>query len=55
MLKLCLSENILKSRIHDLTHARGEGVGRGYQNEEILKFVLSKMLKSLSKVRNQDK
>ena len=27
-------EIFLKSKFHDLTHALGEGVGRGYQNEK---------------------
>ena len=39
MLKICLSKNIQKSNFDDLTQALGEEVGRGYQNEEFLKFV----------------
>ena len=48
MLKICLSENIQNSKFYDLTHAWVEGVGKGYQNEEILKFVPSRLLKSLT-------
>ena len=44
--------DFLKSKFHDLTGAWGEGVGRGYQNEEILKLVPSKLLNSQSKVSN---
>ena len=52
MLKMFLSENILKSKFHDLTYAWGKGVGRGHQNEEILKFVPSRLLKSLIQDKN---
>ena len=31
-------KNIQKSKFHDLTELWGQGVGRGYQNEETLKF-----------------
>ena len=40
MLKICLSKNIQKINFDDLTQALGEEFGRGYQNEEFLKFYL---------------
>ena len=48
MLKIGLSKNIQKSKFHDLTHAWGDGVVGGCKNEEILKSVPSKLLKSLT-------
>ena len=48
MLKICLSRNIQKNKFHDLIHTWGDEVGRGYQNEEILKFLPSRLLQSLS-------
>ena len=33
MLEICLSKNIQKNKFHDLTYARGELVGKGYQNK----------------------
>ena len=53
MLKICLSKNTQKSKFHDFTHTLGEGVGRGYQNEEILKFVPSRLLNSPTSDNNQ--
>ena len=47
-IKICLSKNIQNSKFDGLTHAWGEGVGRGYQNKEILKFVPTRLLKSLT-------
>ena len=44
MLKICLSKNTQKRKFHDFTHTLGEGVGRGYQNEEIVKFVHFRLL-----------
>ena len=35
---LKLSKNIQKSKLLDLTRVFGEGLCRGYQNSEILKF-----------------
>ena len=46
MLKICLSKNIQKGKFHVSTHVWGEGVGRGFQNEEILNSVPSRLLKS---------
>ena len=43
---LCLSKNIQKSKFHDVTHAWVEGLGKGYQKEEILIFAPSLLLKS---------
>ena len=34
MLEICLSKNIQKSKFHDLTHAKGDRIDRGYQDEE---------------------
>ena len=45
MLKICLSKNIQKGKFHVSTHVWGEGVGRGFQNEEILKFLPSRLLR----------
>ena len=47
-LKLCVSRNIQKNKFHDLIHTWKDRVGRGYQNENILKFVPSALLKSLT-------
>ena len=41
-----------KEQIPHLTHALGEGVGRRYQNKEILKFAPFRLLKSLTKDNN---
>ena len=46
MLEICFSKNIQTKKFHALTHTLGEGLGRGYQNEEIFKFVPSRLLKS---------
>ena len=48
MLKICLSKNVKKNKFHDLTHAWGEGVCKGYEYREILKFFTSRLLKSLT-------
>ena len=48
MLEIYLSKNIQKRKFHDLTNVWGQGVGRGYQNEKILKFVPFRLLKSLT-------
>ena len=48
MLKICLSEIIQKRKFHNLTSAMGERLSRDNQNEEILKFVPSRLLKSLT-------
>ena len=48
MLKIFLSKIIQKSKYHDLAHVWGKEVGIGYQNEEILKIVSSRLLKSLT-------
>ena len=47
MLKIYLYENIQNSESQDLAYARGKEVDIGCQNEEILKFVSSRLLKSL--------
>ena len=47
MLKICLSKNIQKSKSHNLAHAWWREIGIGYQYEESLKFVPSRLLKSL--------
>ena len=52
MLKIFLSKNIQKSKFHDLTHTWVDGGGKEYQNEEILKFVPSRLLKSLTYANN---
>ena len=39
MLKICYLRTSEKGNFHDLTQAWGEGVCRGYQNEEIFKCV----------------
>ena len=38
---------IQKSKFYNLSHVGGNRVGRGYQSEEILKFVPSRFLNSL--------
>ena len=48
MLEIYLSKNIQKRNLHDLTNVWGQGVGRGYQNEKILKFVPFRLLKLLT-------
>ena len=55
ILKICLFKNIEKSKFHDFTHAWGMGVGGGYRNEKILKFVTSTLLKSLTTIRTINK
>ena len=35
MLRMCLSNIIQKNKVHDLTHAWKEVLGRGNENEEI--------------------
>ena len=50
MLEICLSEKIQKSKLHDLTRAWEDEVRKGFQNEETLNFVPSRLLKSLSYV-----
>ena len=45
MRKICLSKNGQKSKFPDLTYAWGKGVNKGYENEEILKCALSRLLK----------
>ena len=54
-LKLCLKYAYLRTFKEDnfMFYSRlGEGVGRGYQNEEILKCVPSRLLKSLTEDNN---
>ena len=53
MLKICLSNNIQKSKFYDLTQALGEEVDRWHKNEEILKFVPSRLLNLLDDDKNQ--
>ena len=53
MLKICLSQTIEKSKFYDLAHAWEEGVRIGYQNEEMLKFVLSRLLVLLTQDNNE--
>ena len=48
MLKIFIYKNIQMSNFYDMVQAWGEGVGIGYQNEEILKFVPSRLLKLLT-------
>ena len=44
--EICLFTNIHKRKFQDLTHVWGEGVW--YENEEILKWAPSRLLKSLT-------
>ena len=43
-----VSKNIQKSKFHYLTHAWGEEVSKVFQNEEILKLLPPRLLKSLT-------
>ena len=52
MLKICLSKNVQKRKFHDLTHAWWVEVCKGYENKEFLKFLLSRLLKSLTEDDN---
>ena len=45
MHEICLTKNIQKTEFHDLTHFGDRELVEG-QNEEILKFVPSRLLKS---------
>ena len=48
MLKVCLSKKVQKSKFHHLIHTWGKEVGKGYENEEILEYILSRLLRSLT-------
>ena len=48
MFEICLSKNIQKSKFHDLTFALDDGASKEYQNKVILKFLPSRLLKSVT-------